>query len=116
MVVAEKPKRLIHYIRVMVQRKKNMEKITGAKVQLFITLGAVALALFNIYLATKLYPLAESDLKQQASLAVMAQEVADLQKDNADDVSTAEFNQVVTRLDRISSRLDQVYSIVANRK
>lgn len=81
----------------------------------FLWMAGVSILFLNLYSYSKLAPV-------EQNLAVMAQEVNDLQKavetvslQHNNLVQKAEFDQVVTRIDHISNRVDSIYSIISQR-
>lgn len=81
----------------------------------FLWVAGLSLGVLNLYSYSKLAPI-------EQKFAVMAQEVNDLQKavetislQHNNLVQKAEFDQVVTRIDHISNRVDSIYSIISQR-
>lgn len=87
--------------------------LTKDKVQLAVTLISVAIAIVNSIIVARLAPLAQD-------IAILKTETqANTVKDDTEHVNFVTFdtfNEVVTRIDHISNRVDSIYSIVANKK
>lgn len=81
----------------------------------FLWLAGVLVIFFNLYLTTKLNPL-------EQNLTVMAVDIKDINKQletvsqqHMNFVQKDTFDQVVTRIDHISSRVDAIYSIISRK-
>jgi hypothetical protein len=85
----------------------------GAQIQLLITLISVAIAVINFFIVARLAPLSTnlSDLTN----SVKAYEDANSKQHDAF-ITQATFEVLLGRVDHISSRVDSIYSIVAQIK
>lgn len=87
---------------------KNNLRCNLPTIQLTITIIGLISTILAVYITYRLAPLAQSD-------AVMANEIKQMKAEHPSFINRAEFTQVITRLDKISSRLDQVISIELGR-
>ena len=85
----------------------------GAQIQLFITLATVAVAIVNFVILAHLSP-----VSQQLTDFITSVHAYELQNDNqhANFVPASTFNELNDRVDHISTRVDQIYNIVATMK
>jgi len=88
---------------------KKIESTT-TKIQLFITIISVAVAIVNFAIAARLAPVVQDlgDLRAE----VKADEAQIISHDTKF-VSTTTFNGLVDRINHISSRVDSIYNILA---
>lgn len=73
-----------------------MSKIVTKNIQLIITIGGVVVALLNIWVVTKLSPLAQD-------IAVLSQRVYAVE-----DSQVVDNNTITSRLDRIEAKVDRL--------
>lgn len=89
----------------MPNTKNIVAILTENKIQLLITLVSVAIAIINFLVVSRLAPVTQ-DLQSVVKRVEALEEKS---------VSLAEFDQVVTRLNYLTSRVDQIYSILVNK-
>ncbi|MCB1712584.1 MAG: hypothetical protein KDH96_08985 [Candidatus Riesia sp.] len=80
----------------------TMEMLISRRVQLGITVAGVVVALFNIWIATKLAPIAQ-DLAVLET-RVSASEIQIVPRQELEN----QFDEITSRLDRIENKLDRV--------
>lgn len=89
--------------------KKNPLQAIALGITIVTTCGSIIGLYFVLSIAHTLAPL-------EKNIAVMASQLeTDINKDNTEHptfVTKDEFTQVVTRIDHISTRVDQIYSII----
>lgn len=97
-------------------KKNSEEKTLRALVFQNITwIAVVLLGIINLWLGSKLTPLVQDIAMIKQNVQAIEQRTATIETNQRDFVSSREFNQVVSRLDSISRRLDQVIGILANK-
>ena len=93
----------------MSQNTKNVVTVlTDNKIQLFITLASVAVVLIGAFITIRLVPLYQSQSE-------LVGRVNALEKQEEKNVEMETFNQLVNRIDHISSRVDSIYSIIVKK-
>jgi hypothetical protein len=86
----------------------NKSMLINKNIPLLIQMVGVVIVILNVWLAVKLAPIAQD-------VSVMQTKVNALEKEEEKHVNHDEFTQVVTRLDKISGRVDEVINILMKR-
>lgn len=89
----------------MAKTKEIIAVLTENKIQLLITLISVAIAIINFLVVSRLAPVAQ-DLQSVVKRVEALEEKS---------VSIAEFDQVVTRLNYLTNRVDQIYTLLVRK-
>lgn len=82
----------------------------------FLWLAGILIIIINLWAGFKLRPIEQNLAVMAKDISSVQQQVNAIQAQHSDFVTKETFDQVVTRIDHISNRVDQIYSIVAEKK